>query len=91
VFFPNVFHHDFKLCLVGGDVAIADVGTGAGCGLAKGCWELDEAVISDAMMNAVYTNLQVANIGEIQYVQQQNSSVDREVRTRLTVAPKLAI
>jgi hypothetical protein len=46
-------------------VAIADVGTGAGCGLAKGCWELDEAVISDAMMNAVYTNLRVANIGGI--------------------------
>jgi hypothetical protein len=69
VVFPNVFHHDFKLCFVGGDWAVAEVGTGAGCGCAKGCWELDEAVMSDAMINAVYMNLQVAKIGGFWYVQ----------------------
>jgi hypothetical protein len=64
VVFPNVFHHDFKLCFVGGDVALVETGTGAGCGLAKGCCELDEAAMSEAMANAIYMDLQVANIKE---------------------------
>jgi hypothetical protein len=67
VVFPNVFHQDFRLCFVGGDVA--EGGTGAGCGLAKGCWELDEAVMSDAMMGAVYMDLQVADISALSSVQ----------------------
>ena len=54
MFFPNVFHHDFKLCLVGGDVAVVELGTGAGWGFAKGCWEVDEAGMSDAMLEALF-------------------------------------
>lgn len=65
MFFPNVFHHDFKLCFVGGDVAAVEAGTGAGCGFAKGCWEVDEAGRLEAMMNTLYVNLQVADIGSI--------------------------
>ena len=46
------FHHDFKLCFVGGDVAwfaaCEEVGTGAGCGFANGCCE-DEAGKLEAM------------------------------------------
>lgn len=45
----NPFHHDFKLCFVGGDVVWEAAVTGAGCGVAKGCCEDDEAGNSEAI------------------------------------------
>lgn len=61
----NVFHHDFKLCFVGGDAACvcAAVGTGDGCGFAKG--ELDEAGRSDAIVRTGYPGQQLAIHAEI--------------------------
>lgn len=42
--------------------------------------------MSEVMANAVYRNLQVADIRGIWYVQRQHSAMDREVRPRLMEA-----